>query len=882
MTEPNLAPVYDPGTVEDRLYREWLAREFFRAPGDPAKKSFTIVIPPPNVTGSLHMGHALNSTIQDILIRRQRMRGMDALWLPGTDHAGIATQIKVEEHLVEEGLSRRELGREEFLARVWEWKEEYHGRIVRQLQKLGLSCDWSRERFTMDEGCSRAVREVFVTLYERGLVYRGDYITNWCPRCQTALSDIEVEHEEEAAGTLYFIGYPVIDGDGWLAVATTRPETMLGDTAVAVHPRDSRYQALAGRQVLLPLVGRRLPVVADEYVDPEFGSGAVKITPAHDHNDFLLAARHGLPAVKVIGEDGRMTPAAGGYAGLNSGEARRRIVEDLRAAGLLLAEQEQSHALGRCQRCRTVIEPLLSKQWFVRMKPLAEPAIARVKSGEIRFVPERFTRVYLNWVENIRDWCISRQIWWGHRIPAWYCACGETLIARLEPAACPSCGGVPVQDPDVLDTWFSSALWPFSTLGWPERTGDLVHYYPTNVLVTGYDIIFFWVARMIFMGLEFMNEVPFRTVYIHGLVRDALGRKMSKSLGNGIDPLEIIERYGADTLRFTLVTGQAPGNDQRFRQENVENSRNFANKIWNVSRFVLMNTTGTAVGQPDKAGPLSAADCWILHRYNETVRRVDRLMEEYELGEAARHIYDFLWSDYCDWYVEMAKIPLYSPGKEVEKQTTRSVLVFVLDGILRLLHPFMPFITEEVWQKLPSVQAGATVMLAPWPAETAGLVYFAEHDRMNLVMEVIRAIRNLRGEVQLSPGAKVKVILQVTRETGAVLSESAALLQRLANAGEVQLVLDLADKPRCCLTATVGEVEIYLPLAGIMDVGQERQRLEREAQRLDAELARSRTKLQNEVFLAKAPIRVVEEERAKEAEYSLQREKVRARLAALQ
>lgn len=879
MTESKLPPVYEPGTAEDRLYGEWLARGVFRAPGDQAKETFTIVIPPPNVTGSLHMGHALDCTIQDILIRRRRMMGLDTLWLPGTDHAGIATQIKVEEHLAEEGVTRHELGREAFIERVWEWKEEYHGRIVRQLQKLGLSCDWSRERFTMDEGCSRAVREVFVTLYERGLIYRGDYITNWCPRCHTALSDIEVEHEEEA-GTLYFIAYPVIDGEGALTVATTRPETMLGDTAVAVHPGDERYRALVGKEVLLPLVGRRLPVVADEYVERDFGSGAVKITPAHDYNDFLLAGRHNLPSVSVIGSDGRMTPAAGRYAGLPAGEARRRIVEDLRAAGLLLAEQEQAHAPGRCQRCRTVIEPLLSKQWFVRMKPLAEPAIARVKSGEIRFVPERFTRVYLNWVENIRDWCISRQIWWGHRIPAWYCACGETVVARLEPASCPSCGGVPVQDPDVLDTWFSSALWPFSTLGWPERTDDLAHYYPTSVLVTGYDIIFFWVARMIFMGLEFMEEVPFRTVYIHGLVRDALGRKMSKSLGNGIDPLEIIERYGADTLRFTLVTGQAPGNDQRFRQENVENSRNFANKIWNASRFVLMNTAGAAVEAPDTA-TLSAADRWILHRFNETVRRVDRLMEEYELGEAARHIYDFLWSDYCDWYVEMAKHPLYAPEKEAEKQAARAVLVYVLDGILRLLHPFMPFITEEIWQKLPARDPGATIVPAPWPTAVEAHDFPAGHERMNLVIEVIRAIRALRAEAQLPPGAKVQVILQAPEETGVALSEGLPLLQKLANVSEARLVLQLADKPRRCLSAAVGEVELYLPLADVLDVDQERQRLEKEAQRLDAELARCRAKLQNEAFLAKAPAQVVAEERDKEAGYSVQREKVRARLSAL-
>ncbi|MBS3948588.1 MAG: valine--tRNA ligase [Dethiobacter sp.] len=881
MTERNLAPVYNPEAVEGRIYGEWLAQGYFRAPGDPTKETFTIAIPPPNVTGSLHMGHALDNTIQDILIRRQRMRGVDTLWLPGTDHAGIATQIKVEEHLAEEGVTRHDLGRERFLERVWEWKEEYHRRIVRQLQKLGVSCDWSRERFTMDEGCSRAVKEVFVSLYEQGLIYRGDYITNWCPRCHTALSDIEVEHEEET-GNLYFIGYPVIDGEDMLVVATTRPETMLGDTAVAVNPGDVRYQSLIGSQLLLPLLERPLPVIADEYVDPEFGSGAVKITPAHDPNDFLVAARHGLPAVTVIGDDGRMTAAAGLYAGLDRYEARRRILEDLQEAGLLLPTKEHKHALGHCQRCRTVIEPLLSKQWFVRMKPLAEPAIAKVKSGEIRFVPERFTRVYLNWVENIRDWCISRQIWWGHRIPAWYCACGKTVVAREEPTACPTCNGALVQDPDVLDTWFSSALWPFSTLGWPERTEDLAHYYPTSVLVTGYDIIYFWVARMIFMGLEFMKEVPFHTVYIHGLVRDAQGRKMSKSLGNGIDPLEVIDKYGTDTLRFTLVTGQAPGNDQRFRQENVESSRNFANKIWNASRFVLMNVGDAVVEPPNLSGPLSDADRWILHRYNETVRQVNRLMEQYELGEAARHIYDFLWSDFCDWYVEMAKIPLYTAEQEAEKQRARSILVFVLDGTLRLLHPFMPFITEEIWRRLPLDRSGATIMLAPWPKESEELVFSAAHGRVNLVMEVTRAIRYLRSEVQLPPAAKVEVILHATEEAAVSLAEGLPVLQKLAHVGGVHLVRELPDKPRQSLTAVAGEVEIYLPLAGLLDLAQERQRLEKELKNMDAELDRCRAKLQNEAFLSKAPAQVVDGERVKEAEYHVQREKVLARLGALQ
>ena len=879
MIDKNLAPVYNPADVEDRLYKQWLEKNYFRAPGDPDKETFTIVIPPPNVTGSLHMGHALDITIQDILIRRKRMQGLDTLWLPGTDHAGIATQIKVEEHLADEGISRYDLGREKFLDRVWEWKEEYHARILKQLQKMGVSCDWSRERFTMDEGCSRAVREVFVSLYERKLIYRGNYIINWCPRCLTALSDIEVEHEEQG-GTLTFIRYPVLDGEGHLAVATTRPETMLGDTAVAVHSQDSRYQHLIGKTVMLPLMNRPIPVIADDYVDPEFGSGAVKITPAHDPNDFAVASRHNLPSVVVIADNGTMTAEAGAYAGLDRYEARERVVADLKRDGVLLEVQEHTHTVGHCQRCHTVIEPLLSKQWFVDMKPLAKPAIAKVKSGEIRFVPERFTRVYLNWVENIRDWCISRQIWWGHRIPAWYCPCGETIVSRVDPQSCPHCGKNELtQDEDVLDTWFSSALWPFSTLGWPDETEDLAHYYPTDVLVTGYDIIYFWVARMIFMGLEFKQEIPFHTVYIHGLVRDAQGRKMSKSLGNGVDPLEIIEQYGADTLRFTLITGQGPGNDQRFRLESVENSRNFANKIWNASRFVLMNIQDDSVGElPDV---LSDTDRWILHRYNEAVREVNRLMDAYELGEAARTVYDFLWSDYCDWYIEMAKIPLYTAETEGEKQAVRAVLVYVLDRTLRLLHPFMPFISEEIRQKLPGVVE--TTVLASWPQYDPALAFPEAHARMNTVMEVTRTIRYLRSEVQLPPSTKAHVLLQVGSETSAAaLQDGLATLKRLAGLEEATIVFALPRKPKQALTAVVGDIDIYLPLVGLVDLPQELARLEKELKKLDAELARSAGKLKNQGFLAKAPAEVVAEETAKAAEYAQKREKVSARMAALQ
>lgn len=880
MTEKNLAPVYSPLEVEDRLYQDWLANNYFRAPGDPNKETFTIVIPPPNVTGSLHMGHALDNTIQDILIRRKRMQGLDTLWLPGTDHAGIATQIKVEEHLAEEGLSRYDLGREKFIERVWGWKEEYHRRITRQLQKLGVSCDWSRERFTMDEGCSRAVREVFVSLYEQGLIYRGDYIINWCPRCHTALSDIEVEHEEKE-GSLTFIRYPLLTGEGQIIVATTRPETMLGDTAVAVHPKDLRYAHFVGKQVVLPLLGRLIPVVADEYVDPEFGSGAVKITPAHDANDFALAARHNLPAVVVIATDGTMTKEAGIYAGLDRYEARKQVVADLEKAGMLLNVESHAHSLGHCQRCQTVIEPLLSKQWFVKMKPLAEPAIAKVKSGEIRFVPERFTKIYLNWVENIRDWCISRQIWWGHRVPAWYCACGETIVSREDLTACPHCQSTDLrQDEDVLDTWFSSALWPFSTLGWPDKTADLSHFYPTNVLVTGYDIIYFWVARMIFMGLQFMEEIPFQTVYIHGLVRDGLGRKMSKSLGNGVDPLEIIEQYGADTLRFTLITGQAPGNDQRFRLENVENSRNFANKIWNASRFVLMNLDRLTAAQVSITTNLSDDDRWILHRYNETVSQVNRLMNQYELGEAARAIYEFLWSDYCDWYIEMAKIRLYSPEATAQKETVRSVLTYVLERMLRLLHPFMPFITEEIRQKLP--HDGGSIVLAPWPEYDSKLVFPEAHARMNIVMAVTRTIRYLRSEVQLPPGKKVRLVLHAGSEgSAAALMEGVAMLQKLAGLEEAVITLALPEKPRQAVTAVVGDIEIYLPLTGLIDLAQEVTRLEKELQKLAGELARMEGKLNNPGFLAKAPQDVVAEERAKAEGYRLKWEKVHARLESL-
>ena len=883
--ETSIPKVYEPQEVEDSRYDFWIKGEYFRAKGDPSRETFTIVIPPPNVTGTLHMGHALDNTLQDILIRWKRMQGFDTLWVPGTDHAGIATQIKVEEHLAEEGLNRYDLGREKFLERVWEWKEEYHERITNQLKKLGVSCDWSRERFTMDEGCSQAVREVFVSLYERGLIYRGNYIINWCPRCHTALSDIEVEHEDEK-GSLTYMKYPYAQGEGYVMVATTRPETMLGDTAVAVHPEDERYRALVGKKVVLPLMNREIPVITDEFVDPQFGSGAVKVTPAHDPNDFMIGLRHELEQVVVIGNDGKMTAAAGKYRDMERYQCRREVVKDLESLGLIMKVDDHEHAVGHCQRCSTVIEPLLSKQWFVQMKPLAEPAIKAVKEKRTEFVPPRFTKTYLNWVENIRDWCISRQIWWGHRVPAWYCPCGETIVSRTEPETCLGCGGGELkQDPDVLDTWFSSALWPFSTLGWPEETFDLKHFFPTSVLVTGYDIIYFWVARMIFMSLEFMNDVPFQEVYIHGLVRDALGRKMSKSLGNGVDPLEVIQEYGADTLRFTLITGQAPGNDQRWRQENVEASRNFANKIWNASRFVLMNlgdlTEKDLPKQGDlPEGPFSLADRWILHRYNQAVRETTRLMEQYALGDAARELYEFIWGDFCDWYIEMSKIDLYG-GQDEDQKRSRSVLCFVLDGTLRLLHPFMPFLSEEIWQHLP--HKGEALIVASWPEQDPTLEFTEEDQDMSLLMEVIKSIRNLRSEVNIHPRKRCNVVLKPTEAAATrVLLQGKTYIQHLASTEELEIDPDLKEQPGQALTSVARGVEVYLPLAGLVDLDKEIARLGREVTRLEKEAARASGKLNNQGFISKAPPEVVEKEKNKLEEYQETLKTVQSRLEELQ
>ncbi|HMM22842.1 MAG TPA: valine--tRNA ligase [Selenomonadales bacterium] len=874
--EKNIPTVYDPRSVEDKWYSYWEEKGLFHAEVETDKTPFSIVIPPPNVTGQLHMGHALDNTLQDILIRFRRMQGYNTLWMPGSDHAGIATQIKVEEMLAKEGQSRYDLGREKFIERVWEWKRQYGSRITNQLRRLGASCDWQRERFTMDEGCSAAVREVFVSLYEKGLIYQGNRITNWCPRCNTALSDIEVEHEEKP-GNLYHVRYPVEGREGeYVTVATTRPETILGDSAVAVHPDDVRYRHLVGKNLVLPIVGRKLPIVADEYVDPSFGTGAVKVTPAHDPNDFEMGLRHGLAEIVVINPDGTMAANTGKYAGLDRYECRKALLGDLKDQGYLVRIDEHVHAVGHCQRCNTVVEPLVSKQWFVRMQPLAEPAIEAVTSGRIEFVPERFTKVYTNWLENIRDWCISRQIWWGHRIPAWYCECGEVVVSRKDVSSCPKCGGKVEQDPDVLDTWFSSALWPFSTMGWPEETRELAHFYPTSVLVTGYDIIFFWVARMIFMGLEFAQDIPFRHVFIHGLVRDAEGRKMSKSLGNGIDPLEVIEKYGADTLRFTLVTGNTPGNDMRFYWERVESSRNFANKIWNASRFVLMNLEGFDPAQPVRDYTL--ADRWILSRYARTAAEATAAMERFELGEAARSLYEFIWNEYCDWYIETAKARLYNKEDAQGRATAQYVLWYVLHHTLQLLHPFMPFITEAIWQHLP--HEGDSIMTAPWPAGQPELLDAAAEEQMVLIMETIKAIRNMRAEVNVPPGRKSEAILQTAANLHAVFADNIQYIRNLG-ASEPTLALLSAEKPENAMTAVVSGVEIYMPLKGLIDVEKETARLNKEREGLVKEVERVAGKLTNASFVAKAPAEVIERERAKECEYRDKLAAITERLAYL-
>lgn len=846
-----LAKTYDPQEVEDRIYDFWLNGGYFHATVDPEKKPYTIVIPPPNITGQLHMGHAMDETLQDILIRWRRMQGYSALWLPGTDHASIATEAKIVEAMRQEGLTKEDLGREKFLERAWAWKEKYGGRIVEQLKKLGSSCDWERERFTMDEGCNKAVREVFVRLYNKGLIYRGERIINWCPHCKTSISDAEVEFAEKD-GNFWHIRYPFKDGSGYLELATTRPETMLGDTAVAVHPDDPRYKDIVGKMLILPLVGREIPVIADTYVEQDFGTGVVKITPAHDPNDFEVGLRHNLEIINVMNDDGSINENGGKFAGMPGLEARKQIVKELEEQGFLVRIEPIKHNVGSCYRCHTVVEPRVSKQWFVKMEPLAKPAIECVRDGRVRFIPERMEKIYFNWMENIKDWCISRQLWWGHRIPAWYCEdCGETIVAMDAPHTCPKCGsGKLHQDEDTLDTWFSSALWPFSTLGWPDQTEDLKYFYPTDTLVTGYDIIFFWVARMIFSGMEHMGEPPFKTVFIHGLIRDAQGRKMSKSLGNGIDPLEVIAQYGADALRFTLVTGNSPGNDLRFSQEKVEASRNFANKIWNASRFILMNIDGHDVPNqlPEK---LALEDKWIVNQFNQVVKEVTDNLEHFEIGIAVQKLYDFLWDELCDWYIEIAKIRLQS-SDESAAQAARQVLVWVMTGTLQLLHPFMPYITEEIWQSLP--HEGESIMLSKWPVYEEAHCFQQAASDMQGIMDVIRAVRNRRSEMNVPPSRKTHLYIATAAEK--VFQEGAPIIERLAFANGVEI--GPAFEIEGAVNIVTSGAKAYIPMDELVDKKAELARLTKELESAQKQYATTQQKLSNEKFLSKAPENVVE------------------------
>ena len=877
--EHNIPKVYDPASVEKKWYEFWEKNRYFHAEPEPGKKPFSIVIPPPNITGKLHMGHALDNTLQDILIRWHRMMGDNTLWMPGYDHAGLATQIKVEEVLKkEEGKTRFDLGREEFVKRVWAWKEEYGDRIINQLKCLGISCDWERKRFTMDEGCSRAVRETFVSLFEKGLIYKGTRITNWCVNCHTALSDIEVEHED-TPGHLWYVRYPVVgEEDTYLTIATTRPETIPGDTAVAVNPEDERYAKLIGKTLRLPILNREIPVIADSYVDTKFGTGAVKITPSHDPNDYEMGLRHNLPEIVVIGKDGVMTEEAGPFAGLERYECRKQIVARLKEEGYLVKIEEHSHAVGHCQRCHNIVEPLVSTQWFVKMQPLVKAAVDCVTDGRTQFVPERFTK-NTGWMENIHDWCISRQIWWGHRIPVWYCDdCGEMSASRTDLEKCPKCGSTHIhQDEDALDTWFSSALWPFSTMGWPDNTELLKQFYPTSVLVTGYDIIFFWVARMLIMGMEFMKEIPFEKVFIHGLVRDSQGRKMSKSLGNGIDPLEVIEKYGADTLRFMLITGNTPGNDMRFYWERVEGTRNFANKIWNASRFALMNMEG--YDKDAELAPYTLADKWILSRLQDTVKDVTGLLERFELGEAGRAIYDFIWSEVCDWYIEIAKPRLYNKEAAAERATAQHVLATVLVSAMKLLHPYMPFITEEIYQCLP--HEAESIMISKWPVADESLIDPEAERGMNAIMDSIKAIRNMRAEVNANPGKKIPAIMLVSEDLREVVAHNDSYIKLLGGIDNLELRPLNGEKPENAMAAVVTGIEVYLPLAGLIDVEKETQRLSKELAAMEKDLQRAGGKLNNAGFLAKAPEDVIAKERAKYEELSGKIEAVKKRMAYL-
>ncbi|WP_127068865.1 MULTISPECIES: valine--tRNA ligase [unclassified Veillonella] len=868
MKEYKNLTTYNPKEIEQQWYRYWEEKGYFHEEVDTEKEPFSIVLPPPNVTGQLHMGHALDNTLQDILIRTKRMQGYNVLWMPGTDHAGIATQVKVEENIMKtEGKSRHDLGREEFLKRVWEWKQEYGSTIVKQIRSLGASCDWTRERFTLDEGYHEAVLKVFVELYEKGLIYRGERITNWCPNCLTALSDIEVEHEDEN-GHLWHIKYPVIGEENtFLTVATTRPETMFGDVAVAVNPNDERYAHLVGKELLLPFVNRHIPIIADEYVDQSFGTGCVKITPAHDPNDFEMGQRHNLESIVVMNPDGTMNAGAGHFVNMPRELARKQVVAELEAQGLLEKVEEHGHSVGHCSRCNTTVEPMVSKQWFVSMEPLAKPALEVVRDKSIEFVPERFTKTYTNWLESIRDWCISRQLWWGHRIPAWYCQdCGETIVTTETLAECPHCHGKVEQDPDVLDTWFSSALWPFATMGWPDNTEEVKHWYPTSVMVTGYDIIFFWVARMIFMGLEFKEEIPFKHVFIHGLVRDSQGRKMSKSLGNGINPLEVIEEYGADALRFTLVTGNTPGNDMRFYMERVEANRNFANKIWNASKFVLMNLEGFDESFVPSAEDYTLADKWILEEYNKTVTNITNNLDKFELGEAASAVYDFIWNTYCDWYIELAKPRLYNKEGGRDRQTVQYLLVSILRHMMELLHPFMPFVTEHIWQHLP--HEGESIMVAPWPSTLSMEGFSSAAAHMNVMMDGIKGIRNMRAEMNVPMGKRSEVILvPATEELKGILETHGDYFHTLGWAEKVTVLSPDAPKPENATVTVVNGLEVYLLLKDLIDADKEKERIAKEQATVLKEIARLEGKLNNQGFLAKAPEAVVAKEKEKLEEY---------------
>ncbi len=850
----DLAKQYDPKDVEDRIYKFWLDGKYFHAKCDPDKKPYTIVIPPPNITGQLHMGHALDNTLQDILIRYRRMQGYDALWLPGTDHASIATEAKIVEAMRKEGITKEDIGREGFLKRAWEWKEKFGGRIIEQLKKMGSSCDWDRERFTMDEGCSKAVKEVFVNLYNKGLIYRGERIVNWCPHCLTSISDAEVEYEDQA-GHFWHLRYPFKDGSGYLELATTRPETMLGDTAVAVNPNDERYKDIVGKTLILPIVHREIPVIADDYVEMDFGTGCVKITPAHDPNDFEVGLRHNLEVIDTFTDDAHIKPEWGKYAGMDRMEARKAIVEDLEKEGAIVKIEDYSHNVGVCYRCHSSIEPKVSKQWFVKMEPLAKPAIDCVKNGEVKFVPERFDKTYYHWMENIKDWCISRQLWWGHRIPAWYCdECGEVVVSKETPTVCPKCGcNHLTQDPDTLDTWFSSALWPFSTLGWPDKTPELAHYFPTSTLVTGYDIIFFWVARMIFSSVENMHERPFDTVFIHGIVRDAQGRKMSKSLGNGIDPLIVIDEYGADALRFTLATGNSPGNDMRFSDEKVGASRNFANKLWNAARFILMN-----LGEDEKAphipDELALEDKWLLSLFNKLTKEVTDNLDKFELGIAVQKLYDFIWDVFCDWYIEISKIRLNS-GDEKAAQTARDMLVYIMSNTLKLLHPFMPFITEEIWQTLP--HEGESIMISQWPVYKDEYDFSVEEQEMDRIMEAVRAIRNRRAEMNVPPSKKAKYYIATAHKD--TFEKAGIFMQRLASCSEAEIGDSFEIDDAVCIVTT--DAKIYIPLGELVDFEKEIARLNKEKEKVLKDLEFIDKKLNNENFVAKAPKAVVDGQR---------------------